>query len=161
MAENNVANPTPEDTEELHRPNPSRDRVLARLWEIAHLDPEITHGNVFGQVKALSLIIPVEGLIPDRRGVSAQNISAPSRVNVDIYEAEWLRNPRAGKNVDPEPTPPSTQEETAVTKPTLVATPVNPAPTAALAPRVPMADHFAPDTRVPFSIKRNPWGPRR
>jgi hypothetical protein len=161
MPENNVANPTPEDTEELRRPNPSRERALARLWEIAHLGPEITRGNLTAQVKALSLIIPIEGLIPDRRAAFARNISDPPLADVHIYEAEWLRDQRSGKNVDPQPTPPSPQEETAVTKPTLVAAPVNPSPMAALAPRVPMADYFAPDTRVPFSIKRNPWGPRR
>jgi hypothetical protein len=160
MPENNVANPTPENTEELRQPNPSRERVLARLWEVAQLSPEITRGNVTGQVRALSLIIPVEGLIPERRASPARNISVPAPVDVHIYEAEWLRNQRSGKT-DSEPSPPPAQEETAVTGPTIVAAPVIPLQTASLAPRVPMADHFAPDTRVPFSIKRNPWGPRR
>jgi hypothetical protein len=38
---------------------------------------------------------------------------------------------------------------------------LNPSPTASSAPRVPMADYFPPDTRVPFSIKKNPFARRR
>jgi hypothetical protein len=126
-----------------------------------HLGPEITRGSITGQVKALSMIVAIEGLIPDRRAASAQNKSAPPPVDVDIYEAEWHRNQRTGKSPDPEPTPPTTQEEAAATEPTIIAAPVVASQTASLAPRVPMADHFAPDTRVPFSIKKNPFARRR
>jgi len=175
---------------EDHRPacpglpwvNPSREQILARLWEIGNMNPEITRGSLCGQVKALSMIVAIEGLIPDRRAVSAQNKPAPPPVTADIYEAEWLRNQRSGKNVDPEPTPPATQEETAsepssahdsppptaepIPAPASAvsqhqAAPGNGTPTPSLAPRVPMADHFAPDTRVPFSIKKTPFARRR
>jgi hypothetical protein len=130
----------------------------------------MTRGSITGQVKALSMIIAIEGLIPDRRAASAQNKPAPPPVTADIYEAEWLRNQRSGKNVDSEPTPPPAQEEAASEsveptpsprEPTVVAAPVNPSQTASLAPRVPTADYFAPDTRVPFSIKKNPFARRR
>jgi hypothetical protein len=162
--------------------NPSREQILARLWEIGNMNPEITRGSLAGQVKALSMIVAIEGLIPDRRAVSARNKPAAPPVTADIYEAEWLRNQRSGKNVDPEPTPPPTQEETAsepssapdspppTAEPTPApasavsqyqAAPGNGTPTPSLAPRVPMADRFAPDTRVPFSIKKNPFGRRR
>jgi hypothetical protein len=160
-----------------HRPfNPSREQILARLWEIGNMNPEITRGSLTGQVKALSMIAAIEGLIPDRRAVSARNKPAPPPVDADIYEAEWLRNQRSGKNVDPEPTQPPTQEETA-SEPSSApggpdgaaaaavsqhqAAPGNGTPTPSLAPRVPMADRFAPDTRVPFSIKKNPFARRR
>jgi len=74
MSENNVTDPI---TEGLPRLRPSRDQVLDRLWEIAKLGPEITRGSMTGQVKALSMIIAIEGLIPDRRAASAQNKLAP------------------------------------------------------------------------------------
>src|SRR5580704_10454320 len=55
-----------QDTEERRRLTLSRDRVLARLWEIADLAPEKTRNGMSAQVKALSMIIAMEGLIPDR-----------------------------------------------------------------------------------------------
>jgi hypothetical protein len=185
MPENNVTDPIIEDTEGLRRLNPSRDQVLARLWEIANLGPEITRGSITGQVKALSIIIAIEGLIPDRRVASAQNKSAPPPVDAKIYEAAWLRTQQPGRNVDPQPAPPpsnchpdrseaqrrdprfsqtspqATPEPTDVAEPTVFAAPVNPSPKASLVPRVPMADYFVPDTRVPFSTKKNPFAPRR
>ena len=50
-----------------HRLNVIRGQVLGRLLEIAHLSPEMTRGSITGQVKALSMIVAIEGLIPDRR----------------------------------------------------------------------------------------------
>jgi hypothetical protein len=162
----------------------SRDQILDRLWEIAKMNPEITRGSLTGQVKAISMIVAIEGLIPDRRAASARNQPAPPPVTADIYEAEWLRNQQTGENdgenVDPLRTP--SQEEAAsgpsstpdgpppTAEPTPApasavsqhrAAPGNGTPAPSLAPRVPMADHFAPDTRVPFSIKKNPFARRR
>jgi hypothetical protein len=180
-----------QDTDGLRRLHLSRDQVLARLWELAHLSPEITRGSISGQVKALSMIIAIEGLIPDRRAASAQNKSAPPPVTAQIYEAAWLRTRQSGENPDPQPPPPPAQEEAAseppsppgwangappisgaapgpipeptpdVSEPTVFAAPVNPAQRASSALRVPMADYFAPDTRVPFSIKKNLFARRR
>jgi hypothetical protein len=172
--------------EEQRRFNLSRDQILDRLWEIANLGPEMTRGSITGQVKALSMIIAIEGLIPDRRAASAQNQSAPPPVPAQIYEAAWLRTQQPGENVDPQPTPPPTNchpdrseaqrrdprfsqtsapritpEPTPdVSEPTVFAAPLNPSPKAPPTPRVPMADYFAPDTRVPFSIKKR-FAPRR
>jgi hypothetical protein len=190
MPMNNVSKPIPEDTD-LPRPHPSRDQVLARLWEIAHLGPEVTRGSITGQVKALSMIIAIEGLIPDRRAASTRNKPAPPPVDAQIYPAAWLRKQQPGQSVDPQPPPPPAQEEAAsqppsppswadgappvsgptpgptpeptldVSEPTVFAAPVSPSQKASSAPRVPMADYVAPDTRVPFSIKRNPFAPRR
>jgi hypothetical protein len=173
-----------------HRFNLSRDQVLARLWEIAHLGPEMTRGSITGQVKALSMIIAIEGLIPDRRAASAQK-SAPPPITAQIYQAAWLRNRQHGENVDRQP-PPSPAQEEAVSEPqsapgwadgaapvsgptpgptpkptpncsetSFFGAPLNPSPTTSSAPRVPLADYFAPDTRVPFSIKKNPFARRR
>ena len=57
------------DTGEIRQFNVGRDKVLARLWEIANLAPEMTRNSMSSQVKALSMIVAIEGLIPDRRAV--------------------------------------------------------------------------------------------
>ena len=68
-----------QETEELRRQNQSREKVLARLWDIANLDPETTRNSASAQIKALAMIVAIEGLIPDRntdrRAGSAQNKS--------------------------------------------------------------------------------------
>ena len=43
-----------QEAESQHRLKLHRDQVLARLWEIANLSPEMTRGSITGQVKALS-----------------------------------------------------------------------------------------------------------
>jgi hypothetical protein len=167
------------DTEELRRFNLNRDRVLARLWEIADLAPEKTRSGMSAQVKALSLIIAIEGLIPDRRAVSAQKKPTPPPVDPPFYVSQWMRTRQDGQSVDPQP--PASQEEATpepqstpspdltpielssrperseVEEPAVPA-PVNPAQTASPLPRVPMADYFAPDTRLPFSIDKYRFG---
>ena len=163
------------DTEELRRLTLGRDRVLARLWEIADLGPEKTRNGMSAQVKALSMIIAIEGLIPDRRAVAAQSKPAPPPVNPPFYVSKWMRTKQEGESVDPEPPP--TQEEAApepqsaprrtddpspielsssrlersVVEGPAVPSPLNPSQTTSSLPRVPLADYVAPDTRRPFS----------
>jgi hypothetical protein len=79
-----------QDSKEQRRLNLSREQILARLWEVANLSPEMTRGSITGQVKALAMIVAIEGLIPDRRAVPAQNKTAPPPVNSQIYQAAWL-----------------------------------------------------------------------
>jgi hypothetical protein len=93
-----------EDVDQHRRLNQTRERLLARLWEIAGLDAEKTRGNMSGQVKALSLIATIEGLIPNRRPVSAPNKPAHPPVTADIYQAAWLRKQRDNEDSPPEPT---------------------------------------------------------
>jgi hypothetical protein len=177
--------------DQQNRLTQTRDRVLARLWELASLAPEMTRGSMSGQVKALSLIAAIEGLIPGRRPASAQNKPAPPPVTADIYPAAWLRKQQEN-GVSP---PPPAQQEAAPEPPKLSSRlprravepersvaegpAVPPNPTADLArstdsagrlspsqttspvPRVPMADYSAPDTRAPFFIRKNPWARRR
>ena len=71
----------------------------------------MTRNGMSAQVKALSMIIAIEGLIPDRRAVSAQNKPAPPPENPPFYVSEWMRTQQNGQSVDPQPTTP--QEETA------------------------------------------------
>jgi hypothetical protein len=95
--------------EGLHRLNLGREQVLARLWEIANLGPEMTRGSVSGQVKALSMIVAIEGLIPDRRAVSPEKKSAPPPTG-QIYTAAWLRK-QQGKTTVPQPSPDLARDE--------------------------------------------------
>jgi hypothetical protein len=53
--------------EGLRKLNLGRDQILARLWELANLSHEVTRGIIACQIKALSMIAAIEGLIPDRR----------------------------------------------------------------------------------------------
>ena len=56
------------------------------------------------------MIVAIEGLIPDRRAVPAQNKTAPPPVNAQIYKAAWLRK-QPGETIDPQPDPALAQEE--------------------------------------------------
>jgi len=77
--------------EGLRRQELRREQVLARLWEIAKLSPEMTRGSITGQVKALSMIVAIESLIPDRRlSPPATQPTAPP-VEAQIYASQWRR----------------------------------------------------------------------
>jgi len=172
-----------QDTQELRRFNLSRDQVLTRLWDIANMEPERTRNSMSAQVKAISMIVAIEGLIPDRRTVSAQKQPATPPDHSGFYTAEWLRNQQNGKSVDPQPplAPEEAQQQAApgstygpppissptpdptpnVSESSFFGSPLNPPQTTSSAPRVPTADYFAPDTRIPFKIDRNRFGHRR
>ena len=80
----------------LRKLNLGRDQILARLWELATLSHEVTRGSITGQIKALSMIVAIEGLIPsatknDRRLSPSQTQPAAPPVKAQIYKAEWLR----------------------------------------------------------------------
>jgi hypothetical protein len=92
-----------QETEGLRRLNLGREQVLARLWEIANLSPEMTRGSVSSQVKALAMIVAIEGLIPDRRAVASEKKSAPPPTG-QIYTAAWLRE-QQGQTTVPQPSP--------------------------------------------------------
>ena len=67
-----------QEAEGLRNLNLGRDQILARLWELANLSSEATRGSITGQVKALSMIVAIKGLIPsgtmnDRRLSLTQN----------------------------------------------------------------------------------------
>jgi hypothetical protein len=161
-----------QETQELHRCSLVRDRVLARLWQIADMDPEKTRNGASAQVKALSMIIAIEGLIPprttnDRRAVAPENQSAPPPVVPPFYVSAWARTQQSGETANPEPSPDLAEEETqqeAVTEaqpPTEELSSSSRPVVEPSLPRVPMADYVAPDTRRPFSIDKNRFGRRR
>jgi len=171
-----------QEAEGLHRLNLGREQVLARLWELANLSHEVTRNSISAQIKALSLIIAIEGLIPDRRAGSSETKSAAPPA-AHIYTAAWLRAQRAkaaGAQLSPDlvpdeevpgvPIPGAVADATADPGSTpgpdvdsgefIFAGHVSPAETTPLAPHAPVSAS-APDMRVPFSIKRNPFSRRR
>ena len=158
-----------QETEGLRRKNLWRQQVLDRLWEIANLPAEVTRGSISGQVKAISMIVAIEGLIPDRRAGSKNNQSAPPPSQPDIYPAAWLRR-QQGETIDPQPGPALVEEEDEPNR-------AEPEPAPGSAEDAPLAPGgfanrpnsseptrsapSAPDTRVSLSIKKNPFARRR
>jgi hypothetical protein len=179
-----------QEAESQRRKELRREQVLDRLWEIAKMSPEMTRNSITGQVKAIAMIVAIEGLIPDRRARSEENKSTPPLPQPDIYQAAWLRAQQE-TTIDPQPDPAPVQEEDPGrtgngTPPE--PTPKIPAVSAADAPQrlgpafnpsesafvnlfhpsettlsAPHAPSFVsgPDTRVPFSIPKNPFARRR
>jgi hypothetical protein len=85
-----------QEAQGLRRLNLGRDQILARLWELANLSHEATRGTIAGQIKALSMIVAIEGLIPSgtmnarRLSPSGTQPAAPP-IDAEMYEAESLR----------------------------------------------------------------------
>jgi len=171
-----------QEAEGLRKQSISREQVLARLWEIANMSPEMTRNSVTGQVKAISMIVAIEGLIPDRK----EKPSASPLPKPNIYRAPWLPGQQDEAATDqPSPDLVPHQEEPAIPDPLPAAatdTPSDPEPTPSPAfnssefnsahslapaktnPWVPEASGFAytPDPRTAFSIPpRKPFGRRR
>ncbi len=119
-----------QEAEGLRKLNLGRDQILARLWELATLSHEATRGTIAGQIKALAMIVAIEGLIPsrtmnDRRFSPTGTQPTAPPVKAQIYSAEWRRRqhhqaqgtepsdpvaaaepePAAPQVPDPEPTP--------------------------------------------------------
>jgi hypothetical protein len=148
-----------QETEDMRRLNLGRERVLARLWEIADLDPDITRNSMSAQIKALSMIVAIQGLIPDRntnrRLASGLNKSTPLPVHPQIDTAAGVPDPALGPAVDAPsdlgPTPGLTSDSS---EPIFVH-PVSPSETTQSAPqaRVPAS---AAANRVPSSIEKKP-----
>jgi hypothetical protein len=123
-----------QEAEGLRRREQRREQVLDRLWEIAKLAPETTRGSITGQVKAISMIVAIESMIPDRRAGSAEKKSVPATIYSHLSPAQ-----KEDDFAVPEPeTAPGSAEDA----------PKDP---------VPSQPTFAnlPDTRVPFSMKNN------
>jgi len=185
MPKNNVTDLiTDQDTQEQLRFSVGRDKVLARLWDIANMDPERTRNSMSAQVKAISMIVAIEGLIPDRktnRAVSAQNQSAPPPTQPPFYVSACARTPHPAESVHPQP-PPAPQPEEAQQEgpdskqqsaPGRVDDPPPPGPDpildfsasspasldASQTTSSPLSrSSWVPDSRVPFSIDKDRFG---
>ncbi len=128
----------------------------------------------------MSMIVAIEGLIPDRRAGSAEKNPAPPPTNVHIYHPPWFGK-QQGETTDPQPNPVLEQEAEEedgrpVPEPNAgSATDAPPdlgpifGPGESILPdgsslaetQSPPYAAVAPDTRVPFSIRKNPFAPRR
>ncbi len=88
-----------QEAEGLRNRSLARDQILDRLWQLANLSPELTRGSIAGQVKAMSMIVAIEGLILDRRlsAAHAQPASPPVRPQIYVSEA-MRRQPQAEGN---------------------------------------------------------------
>ncbi len=88
-----------QEAEGLRKLNLGRDQILARLWELANLNPEATRGSMAGQIKALAMIVAIEGLIPDRRFSPPANATrgpARQRTNLQLCVAPQTAAPTCG-----------------------------------------------------------------
>jgi hypothetical protein len=100
-----------QEAEGLHRLNLDREQVLARLWEIANLSPELTRGSITGQVKALSMIVAMQNFIPDRPAVSSEKKPAAAPIHPQIYQAAWLNQEKDSPAVPESECAPSSAAE--------------------------------------------------
>jgi hypothetical protein len=186
-----------QESEKLRRQEQRREQVLDRLWEIAGLSPEITRGSITGQVKALSMIVAIEGLIPDRRAGSSDKkpVQPSSQAEIDPAACPPCPSRRAvepavglgwqqGQTMDIPPEPALAQEEdepglaepqttpgSAGDVPSHPVTAVDPgesafanrfssSETTSSTSHIP-ASFPPPDTRRPFSIKKNSFAQHR
>jgi hypothetical protein len=78
-----------QEAEGLRKLNMGRDQILTRLWDLATLSHEATRGTIAGQIKALSMIVAIEGLVPS--GVNARRFSPPAAPTVEPDSPDWLR----------------------------------------------------------------------
>ena len=150
-----------QEADGLRKLNIGRDQILNRLWELATLSHEVTRGIIAGQIKALTMIVAIEGLIPDRRLSPSGTQPAAPPITADIYAAAWLRKqqhqaagedpgdavvaaeaqPAAPQVPNPEPTP-------------------NPAPKPATGTSSPSLDRNQPSLANPFINPGSPnWVP--
>jgi len=80
-----------QEAEGLRTLNLGRDQVLARLWELANLSHEVTRGIIAGQIRALAMIVAIEGLIPTRRFSPTETQPTAPPVEANFYKSQWLR----------------------------------------------------------------------
>jgi len=80
-----------EESEGLRKLNVGRDKLLAHLWHLATLPPEVTRGNINGQLKATAMFASFGGLFPE---ASAAHPEQPP-IKVDIYHPPWFYEQQA------------------------------------------------------------------
>ena len=130
-----------QEKERLRRQEQRREQVLDRLWEIANLSSEMTRGSITGQVKAIQMIVAIEGLIPDPRAGSAKKNSVPhSSPDPVVLEPNPVPTPEA--DLPPHPVP---------SEPIVAGGSI---PSEVPHPFLPLSSSL-PDTKVPFPIEKN------
>jgi hypothetical protein len=87
-----------QEVEGLRKLNLGRDQILARLWELANLSHELTRGTIAGQIKALSMIVAIEGLISGRPSSPPETQPKAPPIEAQIYESDSLRQQQQDDN---------------------------------------------------------------
>jgi hypothetical protein len=64
----------------------SREQILRKYWDLANLDPEVTKGNITGQLKALDSLR--EELLLPHPAAETENRATSEK----IYQSAWLRS---------------------------------------------------------------------
>ena len=141
-----------QQTEEVRRQNQSREQVLARLWQIANLDPEMTRNSASAQIKALSMIVAIEGLIPSgtngrRAGSSEKSASLPAVPQIDAVA--WFREQQRKTT---RPGPVGDEDGSGVSDPP----PADAADSSDANLARPSVSASAPDHRVPSATEKTP-----
>jgi hypothetical protein len=131
-----------QEADALRKRSIGRDQILARLWELAYLSPETTKGSIAGQIKAMSMIVAIEGLISNRRLSQAAAQPAATPLKADIPEG--LREEQHEEPGDPVL---SREAQPAPTQPAPARRGVPPAPL----PRRPMPPPNQPSVGHPFT----------
>jgi hypothetical protein len=97
-----------DEADRLRKLNLGRDRILSRLWELAALSAEATRGSITGQMKALTMIAAIEGLIPsatknDRRHAPSwtQPVATPPNAQIDDSGSRPKAEPAASRVPEP------------------------------------------------------------
>jgi hypothetical protein len=140
-----------QEAEGLRKLNLGRDQVLARLWELANLSHEVTRGIIAGQIRALSMIVAIEGLIPDRRLSPSVTQPTPPPVQAQFYKSQWLRE-QEQQSVTEEPGDPVAGPKTPPAAPQVPQPEPTPEPAAARANATssPSLDLTQPSLANPF-----------
>ena len=142
-----------QQAEELGQFSIGRERILTRLWELATLSPEVTRGSVSAQIKALSMIVAIEGLIPDRRFARVPARPAASAAHpfqpASSSDLQQPSNPAGRQPGNREPMEPAPAHAAPPVKPADAATPLNPFvhPIPATPPRLTLENAF--DIHIP------------
>ena len=90
-----------DEADGLRTLNLGRDQILARLWQLASLNAEATRGSIAGQIKALTMIVAMEGLIPDRRPSPAHVQPSSPPAKPQIYVSQWMRQQPQAEGAKP------------------------------------------------------------
>jgi hypothetical protein len=140
-----------QEAEGLRKLNIGRDQVLARLWELATLSHEVTRGIIAGQIRALAMIVAIEGLIPDRRVSPTETQPTAPPVKAQFYKSQWLREQQQ-QPVAEEPGDPVAGTKTPPAAPQVPHSEPAPEPATALA-----KDTSSPNLNLPQPSLANPF----
>ena len=169
-----------QEAEGLRKLNLGRDQILARLWELANLSHEVTRGIIAGQIKALSMIVAIEGLIPDRRFSPSETQPTAAPVKAQMYSSQWRRKqqhqaageepsdtvapkeaqPGANQVPEPQPAPPLERNHPSPANPVIVPEGIMGVPAATDGVFDAVLDTTS-SLRLPFSTKKGPFAHRR